>query len=313
MNLVPEIPPTTPATPLPPIALAWKFAPLVVALLILVSGIFVRVYLAPGFKGVGFDEGLYRDYVIKIDRVGLENFPAICQLYLEDQRNPETITKLPPTRFLYIVAGWMWKRVQFGDAPPVPPNTVAPRERPVSRWAQPCFQSRLDPPPRGRRTRGVADDRAEPGLGVLALMAFAPTQIHMSQHALIDGFFALFAHALPLDALGKSAASKRPALARCPRRLPRADGAHERERVLRLRGALRTLIVESLGALRHRHAAAFLRRFSRSAGGRRDPRFARRRRSARSSKSIDCSWQSADAAPTPSKPATARGIAISSI
>ena len=30
-------------------------------------------------------------------------------------------------------------------------------------------------------------------LAVLALMACAPTQIHMSQHALVDGFFTFWA------------------------------------------------------------------------------------------------------------------------
>src|SRR5687767_483139 len=74
----------------------------IAALLILIAAIVVRIYPSAGFTGTGFDEALYRDYVIKLDKVGLIGFPEICALYLEDQRKPETITKLPPTRFLYV-------------------------------------------------------------------------------------------------------------------------------------------------------------------------------------------------------------------
>ena len=99
------------------------------SLIIVIVGIGLRVYPSAGFTGTGFDEALYRVNVLKLDRAGIFNYPAICQLYVEDQRNPESITKLPPTRFLYIYTSWMWKRAEFGDAPPVSPKTPRFPER----------------------------------------------------------------------------------------------------------------------------------------------------------------------------------------
>src|SRR6187399_420409 len=112
---MPETTPTdSPASP-PKTRVLW-----LLSLIILVVGFGLRLWPSAGFTGTGFDEALYRDNVIKLDKVGLFNYPAICQLYIEDQRNPEVITKLPPTRFFYIAAAWVWKRAEFGDAPPVP-------------------------------------------------------------------------------------------------------------------------------------------------------------------------------------------------
>src|SRR3954471_21924832 len=98
-----------------------KFLWILVAL-IFAAGVLVRVWPSAGFTGTGFDEALYRDNVLKLDRVGLFNYPALCQYYIEDQRNPDSMAKLPPTRFLYIGTAWLWKRAEFGDAPPVAPR-----------------------------------------------------------------------------------------------------------------------------------------------------------------------------------------------
>jgi hypothetical protein len=182
-------PAPTPARASPPPKALWF-----VALLIFLAAVAVRVYPSAGFTGVGFDEALYRDYVIKLDTVGLIGFPEICQLYLEDQRKPETITKLPPTRFLYIFTGWVWKRAAFGDAPPRQPRTPGFAENDpalVSLHRVSCLFSIL-----GVAVAGLAAYRllgASSMLGVLALTGFAPVSIHMGQHALIDGFFAFWA------------------------------------------------------------------------------------------------------------------------
>lgn len=180
--------------PMPARSVTTPKATWIVALLIVIAAILVRVYPSAGFTGVGFDEALYRDSIIKLDKVGLIGFPEICQLYLEDQRKPETITKLPPTRFLYIFTGWMWKRAEFGDAPPVQPRTPGFAERDpalVSLHRVACLFSIL-----GVIAAGLAAYRmlgAASMLGVLALTGFAPVSIHMGQHALIDGFFAFWA------------------------------------------------------------------------------------------------------------------------
>ncbi|MES2570024.1 MAG: glycosyltransferase family 39 protein, partial [Verrucomicrobiota bacterium] len=162
--------------------------------LIMAVGIYLRVLPSAGFKGVGFDEALYREYVIKLDTVGLENYPAICERYIEDQRKPGMITKLPPTRFLYVVCGWLWKRMEFGDQAPA--NSKAPglAQNDPALLSLTHISSLFAILLLG--LTGVAARRmfgTGAGLGILALMSVAPTQIHMAQHALIDGFFAFFA------------------------------------------------------------------------------------------------------------------------
>lgn len=194
--MIEEAPPATDEAPVPAPAreAAGPATTWICALLILIAAIVVRVYPSAGFTGVGFDEALYRDYIIKLDKVGLIGFPEICQLYLEDQRKPETITKLPPTRFLYVYAGWMWKRAAFGDAPPLQPRSPGFAEKDpalVSLHRVSCLFSIL-----GVVAVGIAAYRmlgAASMLGVLALVGFAPVSIHMAQHALIDGFFAFWA------------------------------------------------------------------------------------------------------------------------
>src|SRR5258708_6990552 len=64
------------------------------AAVILAAGLFLRIWPWAGFTGTGFDEALYRDNVIRLDKVGIMGYPAICQLFLEDQRKPDVITKL---------------------------------------------------------------------------------------------------------------------------------------------------------------------------------------------------------------------------
>jgi len=165
-----------------------------VAALIVALGILVRTIPLTSFTGVGFDEGLYRNYVLSLDRVGLANYPSICELYLEEQKEPDAVTKLPPTRFLYIYCGWIMKRVVFGDAPPARPKAPGFAQSDPSLIAlhrtSALFSILLF------LTAGVCAWRmlgAACGLGVMALMACSPIQIHMAQHALIDGFFAFWA------------------------------------------------------------------------------------------------------------------------
>ena len=163
-------------------------------MLIVIFGILFRIVPWAGFNGVGFDEALYRKYVISLDRVGLVNYPDICAVYIEDQKQPGAVTKLPPTRFLYVYCGWLLKRVAFGDAPPVRTNTPGFAQSDpalVSLHRTSALFSCLLFIAAGAcawRMLGAAG-----GLGVLALMACSPTQIHMAQHALIDGFFAFWA------------------------------------------------------------------------------------------------------------------------
>jgi len=184
----PEAPKMAPPRP-PRTQWSWWLAAAALA-----AGLFLRIWPWAGFTGTGFDEAIYRDNVIRLEKVGLSAYPFICQRYLEDQRKPDVITKLPPTRFLYVYTAWMWKEYEFGDAPPVNPHTEHFAQRDpalVSLHHVACLFSCLGLIVSGLAAWRILGLRALPG--VLALMAFSPLQIHLAQHALIDGVFTFWA------------------------------------------------------------------------------------------------------------------------
>lgn len=189
-SLEPEAPQPAPApAPVPSHRNTWLLAAVILAM-----GLALRIWPWAGFTGTGFDEALYRDNVIKLDIAGIFNYPKICQLYIEDQRKPDVITKLPPTRFFYIYASWVWKRMEFGDAPPISPRTEHFAQRDpalVSLHRVACLFSCLGLIVSGVAAWRILGLRAMPA--VLALMACSPLQIHLAQHALIDGIFTFWA------------------------------------------------------------------------------------------------------------------------
>jgi 4-amino-4-deoxy-L-arabinose transferase-like glycosyltransferase len=129
------------------------------------------------FRQVGFDEGLYCEYVNALIKDGLGSYPDIVQDYMDVQKDLRG-SILPPLRFLYIFAAYAWHSL-FGSEPLEALHQVA------------AFFSMLTVGLAaiiGWRLRGSTW-----ALGVAALMAVAPTQIHMSQHALVDGFFTFWA------------------------------------------------------------------------------------------------------------------------
>jgi 4-amino-4-deoxy-L-arabinose transferase-like glycosyltransferase len=85
---------------------------------------------------------------------------------------------LPPVRFLYIFSAYIWHSV-FGSETVDSLRDVSALFSMLTLLLAPFFAWRM----RGPKW----------GLGVAALVAAAPTQIHMSQHGLIDGFFAFWA------------------------------------------------------------------------------------------------------------------------
>jgi 4-amino-4-deoxy-L-arabinose transferase-like glycosyltransferase len=137
----------------------------------------VALHPTPGFTGVGFDENLYRSYVNAIIEGGLGNYSDIVDRYIEVQKTlPGSI--LPPVRFLYIFSAYLWHQV-FGTEALAALHDVASLFSILTLLLSTIFAWRL---------KGSAW-----ALGVAALMSFAPTQLHMSQHALVDGFFTFWA------------------------------------------------------------------------------------------------------------------------
>ncbi|MBA3962997.1 MAG: glycosyltransferase family 39 protein [Chthoniobacterales bacterium] len=172
----------------------WDPAYCVVLLLTLLLGIFLRLpqtafqeggvlhlievaHPAPAFTGMGFDEHLYSKYVDSVIREGLTEYPAIVDRYIEVQQGlPGSI--LPPVRFLYILSAYLWHCL-FGSGGLTSLQAVASLFSILTLLVSCAFAWRLKGPLWA--------------LGTVALMACAPTQIHMSQHALVDGFFTFWA------------------------------------------------------------------------------------------------------------------------
>jgi hypothetical protein len=135
------------------------------------------IHLEPGFQNIGFDEGLYRGYITSLDAVGLSSYPDLAERYVAAQtRLPAAI--LPPTRFLYIFLGYSWHSLT-GQEALQSLKVVSSIFSMLLLVVSTVFSLRAG----GVRV----------GTAVCALMVFAPTQVHMSQHALIDGVFAFWA------------------------------------------------------------------------------------------------------------------------
>jgi 4-amino-4-deoxy-L-arabinose transferase-like glycosyltransferase len=153
--------------------------PLFVVAFILIglAGITLRIYPSASFTGLGYDEGLYRGYVTNLIDHGLTSYPDFAENYVETQQKLPAVI-LPPTRFLYIFSAYLWHEVTGADAL-------------LSLHRISCLFSIL----LLFASAGLTWRLAGPAwaLGVFALMSCAPTQIHMAQHALIDGFFAFWA------------------------------------------------------------------------------------------------------------------------
>jgi 4-amino-4-deoxy-L-arabinose transferase-like glycosyltransferase len=126
---------------------------------------------------VGVDENLYREYVNEVSEKGLAHYPNVVLHYIEKQvKLPASI--LPPVRFLYIFTAYLWKSLFHADALDALKN-IASLFSIMTLAISAVFAWRMG--------------GAGWCLAVASLMAFAPTQIHMSQHALVDGFFAFWA------------------------------------------------------------------------------------------------------------------------
>ncbi|MFL6513725.1 MAG: phospholipid carrier-dependent glycosyltransferase [Chthoniobacterales bacterium] len=124
-------------------------------------------------KMPGFDEDLYRQYVEELSGKGLSHYPDIVMGYIEKQlKLPGSI--LPPVRFLFIFTAYLWQSLFRADALASLRN-VASFFSILTLGLAALFAWRV------RRPREC--------VALTALVAFAPTQVHMSQHALVDGFF----------------------------------------------------------------------------------------------------------------------------
>src|ERR1700736_4405264 len=131
----------------------------------------------PAFNMIGFDEGLYREYVNALSNGGLGSYPDIVQGYIDIQKKlPGSI--LPPLRFLYIFSAYAWHSI-FGSEALDALRQVAAFFSMSTLALAAMFVWRI---------RGTTWT-----IAIAALMAVAPIQLHISQHALVDGFFTFWA------------------------------------------------------------------------------------------------------------------------
>lgn len=152
--------------------------PVLLAIILLFAfGTFLRIYPSAGFKGMGFDENLYVQNVGRLKHAGVLYFPEIVQAHIEKQTNME-MAILPPTRFLYVFLAYLWSTA-FSTGPLAALKAISCLFSILLLALSTLFAWRL-----GGRNYGLA---------VLALMSVAPAQIHLAQHAMIDGFFAFWA------------------------------------------------------------------------------------------------------------------------
>jgi 4-amino-4-deoxy-L-arabinose transferase-like glycosyltransferase len=168
---------------------------IVILALILAIGIFLRLpprtssssgllhsiaalHPTPAYMRMGFDEGLYWEYVNALVKGGITSYPNIVDSYIDAQQKlPGSIA--PPVRFLYIFTAYVWHSL-FGCEALDALHQIAAFFSVLTLFLSIVFAWRLT-------------GTLVAALGVAALMAFAPTQIHMSQHALVDGFFTFWA------------------------------------------------------------------------------------------------------------------------
>jgi hypothetical protein len=140
-------------------------------------GILIRIYPSSGFIGVGFDEHGYMVFLKQIQAVGLRNYDTVVQAYIERQyQRPDAV--VPATRIGFLAPAALaseWFHLSPFDAL----RAVAASAGVLSLVLTAFFAHRLG---------GVPSM-----VGVTALFATAPLQIHLSQRALIDGYFAFWA------------------------------------------------------------------------------------------------------------------------
>jgi 4-amino-4-deoxy-L-arabinose transferase-like glycosyltransferase len=135
------------------------------------------IHPQPAYKKLGFDEELYRRYANAIAEDGFGTYPGIVRAYIEAQKE-KLGSILPPVRFLFIFTAYLWHSL-FGTETLEGLHQIASVFSMLTLALATFFAWRIRGPMWAT--------------GIAALMGFAPTQLHMSQHALVDGFFTFWA------------------------------------------------------------------------------------------------------------------------
>lgn len=152
-----------------PPALTSHVRHLLLAIALIVVGGCLRLGAVQAFQPAGTDELFYGKYVEFLSQKGLGAYPDLVEQYLLYQRRGSAV--LPPMRATYIVAGVFVKSLTGQEA------------RACLAIVSATFSFLMLPLGLAFAWRAAGPKIA---LGTLALMVFAPTQLFMARHALID-------------------------------------------------------------------------------------------------------------------------------
>ncbi|MBV9009907.1 MAG: hypothetical protein JO354_12200 [Verrucomicrobia bacterium] len=137
----------------------------------------MRVYCSSGFRGVGFDEHAYTVFLTEIEKSGALNYDLVMRVCLErQQRTADAI--VPATRVGFLLPAYAVAEV-FQVSPFVALRYLNCGAAILTLLITLAFSY---------RALGMGAM-----LGIGCLMATSPLAIHLSQRALVDGYFSLWA------------------------------------------------------------------------------------------------------------------------
>ena len=145
--------------------------------LVLLVGVFFRVYPSATSKYLGMDESCYRDAVTSLVQNGFTSYPHLIRKYAEVQPNLP-IALIPPTRVTLIAAGFFWQKI-FNTEPLISLRAIACAATILTLLIAAVFLYRAAGLPAAT--------------GTVALLSCAPLQIQLAQRAYVDGVFAFTA------------------------------------------------------------------------------------------------------------------------
>ncbi|HEY2714353.1 MAG TPA: hypothetical protein VGI60_17720 [Chthoniobacterales bacterium] len=144
---------------------------------LLAIGVFLRVNPSAGYQKLGTDEHGYMVFVRQIETVGLSNYDAVVQVYVQRQAKLREAV-VPATRMGFLVPATICAEV-FQLRAFTALHATAAAAGILLLLLSTLFAYRLG---------GTI-----PMLGVTALMATSPLDVYLCQRAMIDGYFAFWA------------------------------------------------------------------------------------------------------------------------
>ncbi len=150
---------------------------LILLSVVLIAGIFFRVWPSTGFHDIGHDERVYSTYVSFFQKAGIWHYGKVVREYSQWQGS-QTNAFVPATRI-----GFLWPASMVATIARVEPvaalHCISLVFSILLLLVTPIISYRLRAGPEHLQM-------------LTALMAVAPLQIHLAQRSLVDGYFAFW-------------------------------------------------------------------------------------------------------------------------